>query len=962
MYYVSSAASSPAGSDSNAGTILAPFLTVDHAINHSAFVCGDVLNVTADGHYVNGDFNIPNYPNCGLLTAIQSSAISLFTAPGWRTNPTTDAANYGKLTLTSGIFTGPETHGVYGPCQIASVTGVTITFGFCSSGMSTYLSNGQQIYLEINNSGNLNVTTMPSGLALMTHYYVKNCSTSPACGATGSTLELSATSGGSSITPGACTGSCSYSAGAIQLSVSIQVTAGSSILTSPDSFVALGGTTPVALSEAGLQQFGTLPTGFARDTLYYPVSISGRNFGLSATPGGAAIVPSDTGSGPLIMATTQLAHNWLFDGLEFYSATSATTAQLTLGSGSETSVIGMARNIEVRRSYLHGDSSACPSSGPKRGIAENGIAMSIHDNWFSSFCTGEGQAIVAYGSAGPTLIQNNFMEAAAEITMSGGLGNSSGIANQYRTFIGNYYYKPPSWKIANLAYSGAPSGPCWYDATDPANVGGEWYRDSVGAQTYQCGTDFLWHATGATIPGIRTVKNMAEHKDMRYALYSGNLFNYSWVSAQSGQCLAFHQGEDSGPGRANDHITAMNNICRHAYQFSTEQSHCNGTTIYCAVLPTQHVVTNNLAILDGNGCGDPPFIGSTCGYTMHDSNMDGHPASAIYRAHNTVVMPDGSNAYPQFQSSAFIGSVDSGTTCVVNFGFIDRAVYKNNITATDWQATGVNGGGTFCYFTNAFYSNNAIVNHNSGISYSSIAGTGNTFTNFDTSAANNAAVQYVSPSTGDYHLAPGSPYSAATTSPALLSDDGTDLGADIDKINQATSGAAAGTPPWNVMYHMQVTCGPDRCVFSYTAPTAASCTISGYYALARNLSGSAAFSVIDTGVSGAVIDGLYRQIPITGLTPGGTAYPGGYSVACGGGVIMLGALQTTPTSSVSRPVTVSASTSRTWSLCGDAACSAVLGTATGTQATFLVAHGTTDYVAVTVGGVPVTPATVVIAP
>jgi hypothetical protein len=862
-YYVSSA-----GSDSNPGSSDFPWLTLGHAVG--AIACGDTINIVANGSYVAGDVNLPYFPGCGLTTKIQSSALSQFAPVGYRTNPVTDAANYGKLMMTGGISTQTERHGAYGPCQIASIVGATITMGYCGSGMPN-LANGQQVSWEINNSANLSAATLPSPFVIFTHYYVKNCSAG--CGTAGSTLELAATSGGASITPGSCTGTCIL--GALQLGVSIQVTAGSATMTSPDAFIGVANGTPVALSEAGLQAFGTLPAEFARNTLYYVVNLAGRNFGLAATPGGTAIVPSDAGSGPLIMATTQLAHDWLFDGLEFYSPTNP-TALLAIGNGAETSVVGMARNFEVRRSYFHGDSSACPSSGPTRGIVDNGINVSIHDNVFKSFCTGEGQAIVAYGSPGPTLIQNNFLEAAAEITMSGGLGNSSGIANTNRTFIGNYYYKPPSWKVTTG--SGVPTGSCWYDATDSLNAGGEWYRDSVGAQNYRCTSGFTWATTGASLPRLFTIKNMAEHKDGRSHTYIGNLFNYSWVSAQSGQALAFHQGEDSGPGRANDNVTAMHNKVTNVYQFTTDQSHCNLTTIYCAFLPTQHVVVNNLAILTGQACGVPSDP-STCGYHMHDSNIDGYPASASFRSHNTVVMPDGSDAYPLYQSVAFFASTDTGGSgCPPAFGPIDLMTFKNSITATDFQGDCYNGGGMLSnYFTHSTFTNNALVNHNAGVNYGSPGAT-NTFTNFAT-PANNAAVQF----TADYHLSSTSPFSAQNGSHTLLSDDGTDLGADIDLINMATSGAAAGTPPWNVQAGLRVTAGSTSTVFRYTAPTSDACTAQVFGAPARIAANQAA-SVADSS-PGSISNGTTRELYVSGLLPSKHYW---YSLACGGGVLMVG--------------------------------------------------------------------------
>src|ERR1700681_3042495 len=119
----------------------------------------------------------------------------------------------------------------------------------------------------------------------------------------------------------------------------------------------------------------------------------------------------------------------------------------------------------------------------------------------------------------------------------------------------------------------AASGPCWHDATDSNHAGGEWYTDTSTDQKYQCASNGTWATTGTSVRTAFTVKNMAEHKNGRYFLYYGNLFNYSWASAQSGQAFAFHQNYESSPGLSNDHITAMNNKSLNVFDYMTQDSH-----------------------------------------------------------------------------------------------------------------------------------------------------------------------------------------------------------------------------------------------------------------------------------------------------------------------------------------------------------------------------------------------------
>lgn len=929
------------GNNANAGTSVgAPWADLQYAVNHAA--CGDIINIVANGAYVPGDANLPYMAGCSLVTTIQSSALAQFWPPGYRTNPTNDAAIYGKLQFTTGIIAQPEAHGSnyansgnYGACDISSVSGVTITLGYCGSGMPN-LANGSQIEFEIDNAAFLAVTSVPSPLTFMQHYFVVNCGAG--CGTTGSTLQVAATSGGSAISLTCIAPACVP--GGIHVTEPLQFTSGSSTITSPDAFgfgtPAIANNTPVTLNVAGLQSIGTLPTPFTADTIYYIVNLSGRTFGLSSSLGGAAITATSVGLGPIDLANTNVPSRWAFRGLEFYSATNP-AALLTLGSGDETSALGMVRNIEVDRNYFHGDVSACPSSGPKRGISESGIGMYIHDNYFTSFCTGEGQAIVAYGSPGPTEIVNNFLEAAAENTMSGGKGNSSGTTNSKRTFRGNYYYKPPAWK--QTTNTGAPSvgvDKCLYDATDPLNVGGEWYRDTNTSQNYRCAPNGTWAATGLSLPAAFTIKNMAEFKNGSYHTYIGNVFNYSWVAGQSGQAMAFHQGEDSGPGRGNDHITAMHNKIQNVNEAITQQSHCNLATIYCAVLPSNHVVVNNLAVLNGLACGVTFATGgNTCGYPMHFSNMNGYPSVGDFFNHNTAVAPDGASVFyppPGYNAKTFFASTDddSKPCLTLPWGLIYDYNRKNSIEIFDFQGDCYNGGQMIAgFFTNSNFHHLALQGSNNAISYAN-PGVSNTFPPLQFARTTNlAGVGYVNAPAGDYHLAPTSLFSAANGSATVLSDDLTDLGADIDLINMATSGAAAGTPASDVQAGLSILAGSTKAVFRYTAPNAGVCTATLYFSLVRipmNVAPSLGTSFPDSAV-GSIYDPSRRELLITGLTANSSYW---YKLVCpSANVTMVGSFATRATgAAVNWPVGTPGGGTVTYSVNADMSGSSTTGSGT----------------------------------
>jgi hypothetical protein len=260
-------------------------------------------------------------------------------------------------------------------------------------------------------------------------------------------------------------------------------------------------------------------------------------------------------------------------------------------------------------------------------------------------------------------------------------------------------------------------------------------------------------------------------------------------------------------------------------------------------------------------------------------------------------------------------------------------------------------------YTNSTFASNALMGA-VGSNYTGIGGTnswsGGAF------PANNAAIGFTV-GTGiiptNYKLSSASNYSAANASATQLATDGTDLGADIDVISLATSGAAAGTPSWNVLYGIQVTVGSDRILLTYSRPSGQTCSAMVYSGLARNVTANLVSTIAD---SIGVLDGNTVQLVIYGLTPG-AIYPW-VTISCTGGVMMMlsNVRMKTPGGSVSG--SFSASSSRTWTQFSDAAMTIPITSVTGTSATFSVAHWSTNYVAVTVGGVPVSPPTVVIAP
>jgi len=252
--------------------------------------------------------------------------------------------------------------------------------------------------------------------------------------------------------------------------------------------------------------------------------------------------------------------------------------------------------------------------------------------------------------------------------------------------------------------------------------------------------------------------------------------------------------------------------------------------------------------------------------------------------HNTLItIPDGiATAYPWDAAATFWEPTSPQK--------LNKYSIKNSIMGYDFQGDGGSCGTVFsANFTNTTV--DRIANPNAGcMAYSNVGAT-NTFTNWS-SQSGNAGVGFVNLSGGDYHLAPTSPYSASCASGCgFTSSDGTDVGADIDLVNMATSGAIAGTPTWDQQAGLVLTPGSTKLVFRYEAPTTAACTAAVYRAPAR-IAGNQVASIADSAAS-SISDVLHRQIYVSGLAAS-THY--WYKLACGG-VLMVGDFFTRPAGS-----------------------------------------------------------------
>jgi len=129
----------------------------------------------------------------------------------------------------------------------------------------------------------------------------------------------------------------------------------------------------------------------------------------------------------------------------------------------------------------------------------------------------DAQAIAGWGGPGPFLIQNNYLEGAAENLLFGGASSSvPNVVPSDITIRRNHFYKPRSWQIGQASYAGTP-----------------------------------W-----------TVKNLLELKSARRVVIEGKILENNWVHAQTGAAVVFLA--DTQDGFAVEDVLFANNIVRHS--------------------------------------------------------------------------------------------------------------------------------------------------------------------------------------------------------------------------------------------------------------------------------------------------------------------------------------------------------------------------------------------------------------
>jgi hypothetical protein len=273
----------------------------------------------------------------------------------------------------------------------------------------------------------------------------------------------------------------------------------------------------------------------------------------SLLPGaGARITPAFAGRLPKIqadrgpaLATEPGATYWRLQFLELLPAPWTQTANLLeLGTtGAAQSARWMvAANLVVDRCYIHGDAA----QGQRRGIALNSADTQIVNSYLSDFkgVEQDTQAVGGWNGPGPFLIENNYIEAAAENIMFGGSDPSiDGLVPADITIRRNLITKPMEWR---------------------------------------------WQSW--------TVKNLIELKNAERVLIDGNVIENTWPAGQTGGAILMtpRNQEGTAPWSTVRHVVVQNNIIRHVgYGFNIA-----GWDDSNSSQQTEHIVIRNNLLYD----------------------------------------------------------------------------------------------------------------------------------------------------------------------------------------------------------------------------------------------------------------------------------------------------------------------------------------------------------------------------
>jgi hypothetical protein len=152
----------------------------------------------------------------------------------------------------------------------------------------------------------------------------------------------------------------------------------------------------------------------------------------SLPPPGTRVGPANAANMPKILApnsqnavvTEANSHNFRFVGIEFATVPgSKQIYNLVVIGNKDTSPATLPSHIVFDRCYVHGE----PNANVRRGIDMEGAYVAVVDSYISNFQEDgiDSQGLLAFNTTGPIQIRNNYIEAATNNVLFGGVDSRS---------------------------------------------------------------------------------------------------------------------------------------------------------------------------------------------------------------------------------------------------------------------------------------------------------------------------------------------------------------------------------------------------------------------------------------------------------------------------------------------------------------------------------------------------------
>jgi putative Ig domain-containing protein len=552
------------------------------------------------------------------------------------------------------------------------------------------------------------------------------------------------------------------------------------------------------------------------------------DYGVRITPAFAAYLPKikSPNASPSLQ-TVPRANHYRLMYLEFQSNVNGAGDIISIGAAdsTQTDLSQVPYKFILDRLYVHGDAEL----GQKRCVALHSSDTVVVNSWVSD-CKAilqEAQAISGFNGPGNWLIENNYLEGAAQNFLLG--GSDPPIPNLVTThvvFRYNHLRKPLAWRdpilaaplnvtaAATPAAGALPAGTYFYKvvarklsnqnrvAVSVASTEVSATLDADGAVTISwtpvaTAQDYLvygrasssenvfWTTTNpyftdrgdtgsAGKPGSGTkwmVKNIFELKNAQDVVVEDNVFENNWVADQPGYAIVFtpRNQNTKAPWVVVKDVIFRNNIVRHT---------AGGVNILSTDNVAKSQLTSNITIT--NNLFDD-LTAATWGAAKvflvgGDAAFIDDPATGADRVtidHNTIVSTQSAIYYLYGRTAAAAGT--RVTRQLTNVTITNNMSPHNSFGLFgDRLSIGISA---LPYMPNGIFCANVLAGGSAKQYATTAPPAGFGCVNF-LPAATDWPKEFVTFAAGDYHLLPGSKFSG--------------LGPDVDVLTNETALAVAG--------------------------------------------------------------------------------------------------------------------------------------------------------------------------